>query len=259
MAENQLILAAIDEDSYQKAEKFLRSLSKAPIYKASNIRTAEMAKVIQNINRDVNIALINEISEAAAALDIDIYELQNLANTHPRVNFLQPGPGVGGYCLPNALDYLKQALVGKEANLKLIHTARECNKQRPSKIVKTIEKALIDIGKNVKGAIIAIIGLAMKDFCADCRYSPALTITNELISLGACIKAYDPLVPIKYDFQVNSFNECINNADCLVIIAKQEGIAYDPDLIRSEMAKPLVVVDTRNIFPVVNDIKLYKI
>lgn len=257
LSQNPLILAGLDEPSYQKAEQFLRSLSDAPVYKASNLRTAEMAKVIQNIDRDVNIALINEIGAAASKLDIDIYELRSLVNTHPRVELLQPGPGVGGYCLPNALGYLEQAFPNQEINLKLMRTARENNEQRPYQIVQTINNALLASGKKINGASIACVGLAMKDYCADCRHSPALTIIHELLTLGAQVKAYDPLVPLSYDFQTESFAECIKNADCLVITAKQQGITFDTNVLRSSMNKPLLVIDTRDIFPRADDIRVY--
>ena len=256
---NPKVLAGIDEESYTAAEGFLKSLSHAPIYKASNIRTAEMIKVAQNIHRDVNIALINELGEAASALNIDIYELQHLANTHPRVELLQPGPGVGGYCLPNALGYLREALVTSNVPLELINTARNINDQKPLKVVQTIKSALKDANKDITNTSIAVIGLAMKDHCADCRLSPALDIITHLISEGAQVKAYDPLIPLTYDFQVSSFNECIKDTDCLVIAAKQPDVLFDLEDIKALALEPLIVLDTRNIFPESSDVKLYKI
>ena len=256
---NPKVLAGIDEESYKVAEEFLKSLSKAPIYKASNIRTAEMVKVAQNIHRDVNIALINELGEAASALNIDIYELQYLANTHPRVKLLEPGPGVGGYCIPNALGYLKESLVGLNVPLKLTHTARNINSEKPFKVVQQIKDALRDAGKDIHNSAIAVIGLAMKDCCADCRLSPALDIVELLVKGGAIVKAYDPLVPLTYAFQVSSFNECIKNADCLVITANQPGIMFNLDEMQSLMSNPIIVVDTRNVFPYSDNVSLYKI
>lgn len=246
--QNPMILAASDKESLTKAEAFLSSISKAPIFKASTLKTAEMVKVIQNIDRDVNIALINEISEVAHALNIDIYELVALANTHPRVKFLQPGPGVGGYCLPNALGYLQNALEN-ENQLTLMSTARKLNLGRPNKIVQSVKEALQQEEKVLADSTIALIGLAMKDYCADCRNSPALEIATQLVNAGAKVQAYDPMVPITHSFQVASLQECLLQADCLLITAHQEGITYDREQLESLMAKPLIVVDTRNIFP----------
>jgi UDP-N-acetyl-D-mannosaminuronic acid dehydrogenase len=255
---NPLILAAIDEESMKKAEAFWRSLSDAPIYKASNLRTAEMVKVIQNIDRDVNIALINEISEVAEKLAIDVTELRALVNTHPRVNLLQPGPGVGGYCIPHALRYLEAALPDKDLDLNIMRTARENNNQRPYHVVKLIQKALRDADKLLQNATIALFGLAMKDDCADYRFSPAITITEKLLNLGAKVKAFDPLVPPVYHFQVGSFSESIQLADCFVITAIHKGFRFDIGELRANMNQPLVVVDTRNVFPYHDDVRLYK-
>ncbi|MBZ9622603.1 nucleotide sugar dehydrogenase [Clostridium sp. FP2] len=255
---NPKVLAGIDEESYKAAEEFLKSLSNAPIYKASNIRTAEMVKVAQNIHRDVNIALANELDEAASALNIDIYELQHLASTHPRVELLEPGPGVGGYCIPNALGYLNDSLVGLNVPLKLTHTARSINNEKPLKVVQTITRALKDANKNIANSSIAIIGLAMKDCCADCRLSPALDIVNLLVKEGANIKAFDPLVPLTYAFQTSSFDECIKNSDCLVITANQPGIRFNINEMQSLMSTPIIVVDTRNVFPSYDNVNLYR-
>ena len=257
---NSNILAAIDDESYQFASSFLRSLSSADIYQASTFTTAEMTKVVQNIIRDVNIALVNEVSEAASLLGVDIYELRRLVNTHPRVELLLPGPGVGGYCLPNAFKYLKGAFSEKETvSLLLMQTARQLNDQRPSKVVAIIKDALKEAGKDIQRTTIAIIGLAMKDYCADCRHSPALKIGSLLMKEGASIRGYDRLVPMTYPFQVSSLKECIDHADCMVITAIQEGIVYDPEMIIQSMKKPPIVVDTKNTFPVHSGVKLYRI
>ena len=171
---NAIILAGIDENSYQAAKRYWETIGKNRINKASNIRTAEMAKVVQNIYRDVNIALANEVSDAATALNIDGEDLRTLTNVNPRVSMLVSGPGVGGYCLPNALAYLKGAVTG--IPLTLAETARELNQSRPTKVTKMTINALESVGKQVKGAVIAIGGLAMKNYCTDSRFSPAFEI-----------------------------------------------------------------------------------
>jgi UDP-N-acetyl-D-mannosaminuronic acid dehydrogenase len=215
--------------------------------------------VVQNITRDVNIALINEISEAALAMDIDVSELSELVNTHPRVKLLKPGPGVGGYCLPNALSYLREALKDKNCELTLMSTARNCNNQRPYKVIGYIKKALGDVGKKIYGSTIGLIGLAMKDNCADCRFSPALTIAAELLKSGARLRAYDPVVSDTYDFKVDSLDECVKEADCLVITAKQQGVVFDMKRIGPLMAEPFAIVDTRGVLPKVPGVVLYHV
>ena len=255
---NPMILAGMDEESFKAAGRFLHSLSNALIYKASTIKIAEMIKVIQNIQRDVNIALINEISEVTYQLNLNIDELISLVNTHPRVKLLQPGPGVGGYCLPEALGYLQEAIDQERCPLTMMHTARELNVERPRKIVATVRSALHDAGKALASSTIAFVGLAMKDFCADCRYSPALEIASLLVAEGAKVQAFDPLVPMIYSFQVASFEECLKNADCLIIAAYQKGISFDLEKIKATMSQPILVVDTRNVFPDFGEIKIYR-
>ncbi|SHK08514.1 UDP-N-acetyl-D-mannosaminuronic acid dehydrogenase [Geosporobacter subterraneus DSM 17957] len=257
---NERILSAMDEDSYNIAESFLKGLTDSPIHRASAIKVAETVKVVQNIARDVNIALINEISEFALELGIDIHELRKLVNTHPRVDLLESGPGVGGYCLPNALKYLQLALPdAKQKEMLLMNTARTQNDHRPIKIVHLAAKILKTYGKDIKNSKFAVIGLAMKDYCADYRYSPALEIVKHLLKEGAEIRAFDPLIPDFVVHQSNSYTEAIHLADCIIIAAKQENITFDPIEISQAMNKPAIVVDTRNALEPHPDILLYKV
>ncbi len=259
--QNPVIIAGMNDKSFKKAKDFFTSISKTSVKKASKITTAEMVKVVQNISRDVNIALINEISKATKALNVNVYELCSLANTHPRINLLKPGPGVGGYCLPNAFIYLKMSLNKNnfDLDLPLIETARKCNLQRPEEIIKIIKKALQKAGKNIKESKIAVAGLAMKDNCTDYRYSPALTIIDHLSKSGANVQAYDPAIDKMFSCQTSTLNKCIKDTDCLVITAQQPDINFYPGQIIKLMNQPPIVVDTRNCFPVSKKIKLYKL
>jgi UDP-N-acetyl-D-mannosaminuronic acid dehydrogenase len=258
--ENERIIGAMNDESYIETKKFFSSISKCNVFRAPNIRTAEMAKIVQNIHRDVNIALANEISDAAKMLDIDFYELQRLTNTNPRVELLSAGPGVGGYCLPNALGYLKPALIGEKAyKLKLCERARKLNNNRPNQVKSLIKKALNDVDKPLKGSTVSVLGLAMKDYCADLRLSPAIDLINLLINEGAIVKAYDPLVQMLYPFQAKSFDECVKDSDCLVIMVKQKELRYDGKSLAHLMNSSPVLVDTRNIIKALPEIHLYKL
>jgi UDP-N-acetyl-D-mannosaminuronic acid dehydrogenase len=248
LEKNQYIIGAMDQESFELTRDFFTSLNSINMIRSSNIKTAEMAKIVQNIHRDVNIALANEISDVASELGIDFYELQKLVNTNPRVNLLSAGPGVGGYCLPNALGYLQPAFTGdKSCPLTLSEVARNLNKNRPSKVFNLISTALANVNKTTSESTIAIAGLAMKDYCADCRFSPAIDLINLLIEEKANVRAYDPLVPISYPFQTKTLDECIQGADCLVIVAKQRELSYPSEKLISLMNKPVIVVDTRNV------------
>lgn len=152
---------------------------------ASSPRVAEMAKLTENSFRDVNIAFANELSFICDKFDMDVWELITLANRHPRVNILQPGPGVGGHCI--AVDpWFIVSSAPDEA--KLIRTAREVNDSKPAWVIAKVKEAigayLLENSKSTATDVkIAIYGLAFKPDIDDLRESPALAIARELISL----------------------------------------------------------------------------
>jgi len=147
----------------------------------TNARTAELAKLIENSFRDVNIAFANELSLICDELDINVWETIQLANRHPRVNILQPGPGVGGHCI--AVD--PWFIVSKTPeHAKLIHTARIVNDTKPAWVVKKVKEACFDLACNKDISphklTVACFGLAFKANIDDLRESPALEITKEI-------------------------------------------------------------------------------
>ncbi len=151
----------------------------------TNARTAEMAKLTENSCRDVQIAFANELSIICDELDIDVWELIALANRHPRINILQPGPGVGGHCI--AVD--PWFIVSKTPNeAQLIHAARKVNDSKPGWVVEKVKLAIADFlvantNKAVKDVSIACLGLAFKPNIDDLRESPALNITQAIAGL----------------------------------------------------------------------------
>jgi UDP-N-acetyl-D-mannosaminuronic acid dehydrogenase len=138
--------------------------------------TAEMTKLVENAYRDVNIAFANELSVISDHLDIDVWELIRLANHHPRVDILSPGPGVGGHCI--AVDPWFIVAADPE-NSSLIRTAREVNDSKPGYIVDQLQKAVVDINH----AVIACLGLAFKANIGDVRESPAVEIVRRVATL----------------------------------------------------------------------------
>ncbi|MES1965247.1 UDP-N-acetyl-D-mannosamine dehydrogenase [Psychrobacter sp. AH5] len=160
----------------------------------TNARTAEMCKLTENSFRDVNIAFANELSMICDKLNIDVWELIALANRHPRVNILQPGPGVGGHCI--AVDpWFIVAKTPDEAQL--IRTAREVNESKPEWVIAKVNEKVIEFlqdhpEKSVKDVTIACYGLAFKPDIDDLRESPALNITKKLAQQGLNILAIEP-------------------------------------------------------------------
>lgn len=151
----------------------------------TNARTAEMTKLTENASRDVGIAFANELSVICDDLNIDIWELISLANRHPRVNILQPGPGVGGHCV--AVD--PWFIVSKSREkAPLIHTARKINDAKPTWVIEKVKTAIANFlqenpERMANDVIIACYGLAFKPDIDDLRESPALRIAQQLANL----------------------------------------------------------------------------
>ncbi|EXA64088.1 nucleotide sugar dehydrogenase family protein [Acinetobacter baumannii 348935] len=160
----------------------------------TNARTAEMCKLTENSFRDVNIAFANELSVICDKLDINVWELISLANRHPRVNILQPGPGVGGHCI--AVDpWFIVAKTPEQA--RLIRTAREVNDAKPDWVIDQVKIKIAEFlqenpSKTIKDVTVACYGLAFKPDIDDLRESPALEITKQLAEQGLNILAIEP-------------------------------------------------------------------
>lgn len=160
----------------------------------TNARTAEMCKLTENSFRDVNIAFANELSIICDELDINVWELIKLANRHPRVNILQPGPGVGGHCI--AVD--PWFIVSKTPEqARLIRTAREVNDAKPEWVIDQVKIKIVEFlqanpEKTIKDVTVACYGLAFKPDIDDLRESPALEITKKLAEQGLNILAIEP-------------------------------------------------------------------
>lgn len=190
----------------------------------TNARTAEMCKLTENSFRDVNIAFANELSIICDKLDINVWELVALANRHPRVNILQPGPGVGGHCI--AVD--PWFIVSKTPEqARLIRTAREVNDAKPEWVIDQVKIKIAEFlqanpEKTIKDVTVACYGLAFKPDIDDLRESPALEITKKLAEQGLNILAVEPNIetlPKKLDGLVElvDINASVN-ADIKVIL-----------------------------------------
>lgn len=172
MANNDRVIGGLNPTATQMATELYRTFVSAEILQ-TNARTAEMAKLTENSFRDVNIAFANELSLICKKLDINVWELIELANHHPRVNILQPGPGVGGHCI--AVDpWFIVSAAPNEA--RLIRTAREVNDAKPGFVLAQIEEAI----SHVEDPVIAAFGISFKPDIDDLRESPSLDIVDML-------------------------------------------------------------------------------
>ena len=162
----------------------------------SSCRTAEATKLLENIFRAVNIALVNELKVVYKAMDIDVWEVIEAAKTKP-FGFMAfyPGPGLGGHCIPIDPFYLTWKALEYGQHTRLIELAGEINGAMPSYVVSRVGDALNDSGKSIKGSRILVLGLAYKPNVDDDRESPTYEIMHELESKGAKVDYNDPYVP----------------------------------------------------------------
>lgn len=205
----------------------------------TNARTAELSKLTENANRDVNIAFANELSIICDKLDINVWELIELANRHPRINILQPGPGVGGHCI--AVDPWFIIGAAPEES-RLIRTARNVNDGKPDWVVTKI-KSKADKFKN---PVIGCLGLAFKANIDDLRESPALKIVRRLktMNIGDII-ACEPNVDRNFDeFPLYDIGYLLKESDIIVVLVDHDEFK-EIDL---QILKEKVIIDTRGIF-----------
>ena len=209
---------------------------------------AEMTKLLENIYRSVNIALINELKQLCLHMGIDIWEVIDAASTKPfGFQAFQPGPGVGGHCIPVDPFYLtwKARQFGFET--RFIALAGETNEAMPAYVVRTAERALERAGKQLRGARVLVLGVAYKRDVDDLRESPSLTMIDLLRAAGAHVAFNDPFFPRvgtgrKYDLQMETTPlDRLGEFDC-VLIATDHSV-YDFVRIVDEAA---LVIDSRN-------------
>lgn len=206
LIENDRVIGGITPKCSEKAVELYKSFVEGDCV-VTNARTAEMAKLTENASRDVSIAFANELSIICDETDIDVWELISLANRHPRVNILQPGPGVGGHCI--AVD--PWFIVSRSPNsAKLIKTAREVNDRKPDWVIEKVKIAIAEFlaahpNKSMSETKIACYGLAFKPDIDDLRESPALHIARKLtLSYKESIVSVEP--NIEADSNVEGIN-----------------------------------------------------
>jgi UDP-N-acetyl-D-mannosaminuronic acid dehydrogenase len=174
---NDRIVGGVDEASGEQARAFYAQFVGGRIL-VTDARTAEMAKLTENAFRDVNIAFANELAAICERLGIDVWQVIELANHHPRVQILRPGPGVGGHCIPVDPWFIIDSAAG---DARLLHAAREVNSSRPHQVVDQVIAAAGDLGSST----IALLGLAYKNDIDDIRESPSLEVAELLSERGA--------------------------------------------------------------------------
>lgn len=236
---NSRTIGADDLAVGEKIKKLYESFCEGEIV-LTDIRTAEMTKVVENTFRDINIAFANELAKICRSDNMDVYEIIRIASKHPRVNILQPGPGVGGHCI--SVD--PWFLVGDYPGLtNLILAARKVNDSMPDFVLERIHdimkaEGLTDVSR------VGLYGLAYKENVDDTRESPTLQMVESMQKhLAQGVKVYDPFV--KKDIvenQYHDFDKFLTDTDMIVIM-----VAHDEIKDRLEKIKDKVILDTKNI------------
>lgn len=217
LVHNDRVIGGIDEASTDKAVEFYTKYVKGQLHK-TNARTAEMCKLVENSSRDVQIAFANELSLICDKADINVWELINLANKHPRVNILQPGCGVGGHCI--AVDpYFIVSDYPMES--KIIGTAREVNNYKSFWCAEKVQNSKLQFElKHGRKPKIALMGLAFKPNIDDLRESPAKYITQRVLQNANNEEYYivEPNIEVHNVFKITDYKEAYEKADIVVYL-----------------------------------------
>lgn len=226
LVENDRVVGGMTPEATQAVSSFYRTFVRGSVLE-TDAKTAEMCKLTENSFRDVNIAFANELSLICAKEGINVWNLIQLANRHPRVNILQPGAGVGGHCI--AVD--PWFIVARDPdNARLIRTAREVNNNKTVWAIDQIKIAVADaatrIGRKPK---IACLGLAFKPDIDDLRESPAVQIAEALLSQGYDVVAVEPNIEAHDRFTLVTPEEALKTADVLAVLVKHRGF-LDPSV-----------------------------
>ena len=231
VVENDRIIGGIDDASTEKAAGFYSSFVTGKLLK-THCRTAETAKLVENAFRDTNIAFANELSLFSEKMNLDVWELIRLANHHPRVNILSPGPGVGGHCI--AVDPWFLVNCAPEQT-RLIRTAREVNEAKPNWVVERV----VSKAQKFKEPTIACLGLAYKPDIDDLRESPAVEIVKALQEKAVGdLKIVEPNLESHDQFDLVTLDEAISAADIVLIL-----VGHTPfqSIAPSKLAEKIIV------------------
>ncbi len=244
LVNNDRIIGGINAESANKAKEFYQTFVKGQIF-ITNSKTAELTKLTENAFRDVNIAFANELSTICHEIGISVWDVIELANKHPRVNILQPGPGVGGHCIAVDPWFIVDSAPG---HAKLIRMAREVNDNKPKHVIDRVK----DKAARFKGPVIACLGLSFKADIDDLRESPAAAIVEALAEekVGKLLVVEPHICELpgglsRYDdVEITDLESALQKSDIIVLLVNHRRFAdIDRDLLKDK-----VVIDTRGMW-----------
>jgi len=242
LIENARVIGGIDEESAKAGKELYGMFVKGEII-LTDSTTSEMVKLMENTYRDVNIAIANEFARLADRFGVDVWEAIEIANLHPRVKILNPGPGVGGHCISVDPWFFVEAAPDIA---KLIYSARRVNDDQPDFVVELLKKNI----ENLADKNITVLGLAYKPDVDDLRESPAVEIALKLIQENSNLTIYEPYRPeftLEGAKTANSMEDAIYEADVLLLLVGHDQLKkLDPNIIKSK-TKAKIIFDTVNV------------
>lgn len=245
LIENARVIGGLDRPSAQAGRDLYATFVRGEIV-LTDATTAEMVKLMENTYRDVNIAIANEFSRLAERFGIDVWEAIAIANRHPRVEILNPGPGVGGHCISVDPWFLVEAAPDLTP---LIKASRQVNDSQPGVVVEAVRKALGDL----HGRVIAVLGLAYKPDVDDLRESPAIQVARLLGEAGALVHSYEPYKPdARLDglHLVPTLEQALVDAELILLLVRHKPfLELDPFRVAG-LTRARLVVDAVNAWDV---------
>jgi len=222
-----LVVGGINRRSLDRATQVLGAVNREPVFKASSIELVEAAKMFENAQRDVNIAIADQLARFANRFDIPTWELIEACNTHSRVKILMPGIGVGGHCIPYASPYLFGSLASQDECNDLLPTfasARHANAAQPHYIAERMSRRM----SGLAGKHVLFVGIAMKDYSDDITVSPAVDLARALAKAGAQVHVVDSIAeaPREFGREMDIDAGCLW-ADAVVLPIRQGNVDYE--------------------------------
>ena len=237
LVENDRVVGGVDQRSTDRAIDFYETFVRGEVI-GTDSRTAEMVKLTENSFRDTNIAFANELSMICANQGISVWNLIRLANRHPRVDILQPGPGVGGHCIAVDPWFIVDA---EPERARLIRTSREVNLSKPAWVVDRVQRAC----ETLKTPVVACLGLAFKADVDDVRDSPAVEIVRELAdTVDAPLMVVEPNLAAHPEFELCPIEDALAKANIVLVLTDHKQFKR----IDREVLNEKVLIDTRGVF-----------
>lgn len=243
------MIGVVDDDSGLLVKKLYEKIVSSQVV-TTTVQIAEVAKLVENTYRDVNIALANEVGLICEKYGIDVLELIKICNSHPRVKLLQPGPGVGGPCLPKDPYLLLNPHGSELIDSKIILDSRKINDNMPYHVVNLIMKSLDAQNKPPTSSTVLVLGVAYKANVSDTRHSPAKDIISQLIKNGCKVLVLDPKTNESFGGQgTTDLWKAVSCSDVLTVLTDHDEFKkLDLKKIQETMKKIPIIVDTRRVF-----------